>query len=274
MPELPEVETVKNGLSPTLKGQTLQSVQILRRDLRITAPADIETQLKSTTVTDLTRRSKLLLIHLNHNKTLVLHLGMSGTLTIQPIGTEARKHDHIIIATSQAQIHFNDPRRFGFYDLVASDKLNQQKYIINLGVEPLDPDFTYQMLYNIMRKRQVRIKQALMDNSKIVGIGNIYASEILHLAAIHPLSKAHKIRPKQAETLHKCIINVLNEAIAAGGSSLKDHKQASGKLGYFQHAFKVYGRAGEPCSTCQNKIEKWVQNGRATFACNVCQKYL
>lgn len=272
MPELPEVETVKNGLTPYMHNKDISQIDIFRFDMRITAPSNSTQIITNQKVTSLSRRSKYLYIHLSNGHTLIVHLGMSGSLTMHKKGTEPRKHDHFILYINDIQIHFNDPRRFGFFDVQKTESLPQLKYIQNLGMEPLDPQFTVDTLYNIMRNRVKPIKNLLMDNAHIVGIGNIYACEALFKASISPLKPAKSIDIKGVQRLHHAIQSTLTDAIKSGGSSLKDHKQASGKLGYFQHSFKVYGRDGEKCMACESIIEKMNQSGRSTFYCPTCQK--
>ena len=272
MPELPEVETVKNGLTPTLLDQSIKSMDIYRYDLRITAPKNTKKLLEGATVIALDRRSKYLYIHLSNKYTLIVHLGMSGTLTIQEIGTQARKHDHFILKTAHKQIHFNDPRRFGFFDAQKTEEIPNLKYISHLGIEPLSHKFTPELLHTIMRNKNAPIKNLIMDNKYIVGVGNIYACESLFYAGIYPFMPAKCVNYSAIFALHQAIINTLKNAIKSGGSSLKDHKQADGKLGYFQHNFQVYGRKGELCLKCNNKIVSEKRSGRTTFYCPNCQK--
>jgi formamidopyrimidine-DNA glycosylase len=272
MPELPEVETVKNGLKPFILNQHIKNVDIFRYDLRRTAPNNSIALLKNQNVTSLQRRSKYLYIHLSNAHTLIIHLGMSGTLTCQNLGTETRKHDHFIIYLPEIQIHFNDPRRFGFFDVQLTSILSKLPYIENLGVEPLDKNFTVEYLFNIMRIREKPVKNLLMDNHLIVGIGNIYACETLFDAQISPFIASKCVSHSQIMRLYASIIDTLKKAIKSGGSPLKDYTQVYGKPGYFQHNFKVYGREKMPCSVCHKNISKITQAGRSTFYCPSCQK--
>lgn len=272
MPELPEVETVMNGLSPTLLNKTIVTMDIFRHDLRLTAPHNSKQILESSTIKALERRSKYLFIHLSCDYTLIVHLGMSGSLTIHNKGTQPRKHDHFILHTNTKQVHFNDPRRFGFFDVQPTKGIKNLKYISHLGIEPLSKEFTQDFLLDIMRKSNAPIKNFIMNNKYIVGVGNIYACESLFDAKIFPFMPAKCIPDAAVFTLHSSIIKTLNNAIKSGGSSLKDHKQADGKLGYFQHNFKVYGRDNQNCYLCNEKILSEVRSGRNTFYCPHCQK--
>lgn len=271
MPELPEVETVKNGLEPFILNQQIKNVDIHRYDLRRVAPSNSLALLKGQAIKALRRRSKYLYIDLSNGFTLIIHLGMSGTLTSQDKDTKPKKHDHLILHIAKVQIHFNDPRRFGFFDIQPTSQLKDLPYIKNLGIEPLSEKFTTDHLKNIMRNKKKPIKNFLMDNSYIVGIGNIYACESLFDAKISPFVSSKCVSNSSIMRLHASIIKILQNAIDSGGSSLKDYKQVSGKLGYFQHNFKVYGREDMLCSECNNIISKKPQSGRSTFYCPHCQ---
>lgn len=216
-------------------------------------------------------RSKYLYIHLSNKYTLIVHLGMSGTLTMQEIGTNPRKHDHFILNTAHKQIHFNDPRRFGFFDVQKTEDIPNLKYISHLGIEPLSQQFTFDKLQSIMRNKNTPIKNLIMDNKYIVGVGNIYACESLFYAGIYPFVPAKCVNNSAIFALHQSITKTLINAIKSGGSSLKDHIQADGKLGYFQHNFQVYGRKDELCFKCNEKIVSEKRSGRTTFYCPHCQ---
>lgn len=271
MPELPEIETVKNGLSPAIMGKKILRAETLRLDLRRKAPENTSNLLQNATVLSLSRRSKYLFIHLDNAQTLIIHLGMSGRFTFKPIGTTAIKHDHLILHFEHTQVHLNDPRRFGFYDLQPTNALPNLPYIQTLGVEPLEKNFTDELFIEIMRKQNRNIKQSIMDGSKIVGIGNIYACEALFEAGIYPENVSKCVPGSSLIRLRCVIVRVLEEAIEAGGSTLKDYKKADNSMGYFQHRFKVYDREGKPCFNCNTPIKRIKQNGRSTFYCPKCQ---
>lgn len=281
MPELPEVETVMRGLEPVLKGGTITSVQMRRKDLRIPFPKDLKRKLEGQKILNLTRRAKYILIHLNDGNTLVIHLGMSGRMTIIPKGEryDLQKHDHFIMTMKNgSQIIYNDPRRFGMIFLVGQDELMSHKAFSHLGPEPLGNEFSGPVLAERLKNKKVAIKQALLDQRVVVGVGNIYASEALYMAGIKPTKRAELIKGDKAERLVQCIRDVLNRAIKAGGSTLKDYRHADGELGYFQLNFTVYDRAGEICPHCQKAravkpcIKKIVQSGRSTYFCANTQK--
>mgnify|MGYP006271031743 FL=1 len=272
MPELPEVETVTRGLEERLTGKTLVKIKTRREGLRYPFPADLA-RCGGQEVLALHRRSKFVLMDLSGGYTLLLHLGMSGRLTFPGPGDAPQKHDHLSLYFSGGtEVRLNDPRRFGVVDLHKTSDLGHNRHIKNLGHEPLEPDFTPKALYTILKNKRVPVKQAIMDGRLVVGVGNIYASEALFRAGIRPTIRANRLtRPKLAK-LHKAIQEVLLDAIAAGGTSLRDYVQTDGTLGYFQHRFNVYGRKGEPCKTCATPIKKVVQSGRAGFYCPACQK--
>ncbi|MFT7145071.1 MAG: formamidopyrimidine-DNA glycosylase [Alphaproteobacteria bacterium] len=271
MPELPEVETVKNGLSPHIIGQAIQHAHINRRKMRIEAPIDSQILLEGYSVTGIERRSKYLYIYLSSHNCLIIHLGMSGNLTMLPLKAPHRKHDHLVLDFNHLSLHFNDARRFGFYDIQKTAQLPLLPYIKNLGIEPLTDEFTVNYLSELIKNSKRPIKTLLMDSHLIVGIGNIYASESLFSTNISPLRLARDIDKSSVTKLHQSIVTILNEAILSGGASLKDHKQADGTLGYFQHNFKVYGRENEPCKICETPILKIIQSARSTFYCPHCQ---
>jgi formamidopyrimidine-DNA glycosylase len=281
MPELPEVETVMRGLTPVLKGGMIAAVQVRRKDLRVPFPKDLQTKLEGQKILNLTRRAKYILIHLNDGNTLVIHLGMSGRMTIIPTGEKhtLQKHDHFVMCTQEGvQIIYNDARRFGMIFLVGQDELQSHKAFHHLGPEPLGNEFSGPVLAARLKNKKVSVKQALLDQRIVVGVGNIYASEALYMAGIKPTIPAEHIKGDKAERLVQCIRDVLTRAIKAGGSTLKDYRHADGELGYFQHSFKVYDRAGEICSICEGNgvtkacIKKIVQSGRSTYFCANTQK--
>ena len=243
MPELPEVETVRRGLAEVLEGRRLTQVQAMRPDLRFPLPENFEARLSGRRVETLTRRGKFLLIHLQERLTLIAHLGMSGRFRIfKAPPPPLERHDHVIFETDGGIcVRFNDPRRFGFMDLADTDTLAGHKMLKNMGPEPLANDFNGPVLAAALKGRKSPIKAALLDQSVIAGMGNIYVSEALYRAGLSPKRKSGTVQGGRAEKLAHAIRGVLNEAIAAGGSSLRDHRQPSGELGYFQHSsIKIY----------------------------------
>lgn len=276
MPELPEVETVRRGLAPHLEGRRLVHVEARRPDLRWPLPAGFADRLTGRTVVALRRRAKYLLAELEDGTVLIAHLGMSGRMLIthgQPPALE--KHDHIVLATDRdVWIRFNDARRFGAMDLTTLDALETHKLLAGLGPEPLSNAFNGPALAAALAGRHTPIKAALLDQHVVAGIGNIYACEALYRANLSPKRLAHTVQGGRAERLATAVQQVLAEAIEAGGSTLRDYRQADGELGYFQHAFKVYGREGEACRTpdCGKPLRRLVQSGRSTFYCASCQR--
>lgn len=276
MPELPEVETVRRGLAPHLEGRRLVHVEARRPDLRWPLPAGFADRLTGRTVVALRRRAKYLLAELEDGTVLIAHLGMSGRMLIthgQPPALE--KHDHIVLATDRdVWIRFNDARRFGAMDLTTLDALETHKLLAGLGPEPLSNAFNGPALAAALAGRHTPIKAALLDQHVVAGIGNIYACEALYRANLSPKRLAHTVQGGRAERLATAVKQVLAEAIEAGGSTLRDYRQADGELGYFQHAFKVYGREGEACRTpdCGKPLRRLVQSGRSTFYCASCQR--
>ena len=292
VPELPEVETVRRGLEPAMKGARIDKVEARRKDIRFPLPPNFSTRLEGNTVIGLRRRAKYLLIDLDGGETLIAHLGMSGSFRIDggepqapgafhhPRSKDA-KHDHVVFHLGGGiVVTYNDPRRFGFMDLVATKDLAAHPRLKSLGDEPLAPEFDAKRLADLFQNSRLSLKSALLDQKKIAGLGNIYACEALWRARLSPSHSAGMLsnpagRPTRAATvLAKAIREVLEEAIAAGGSTLRDHRQADGELGYFQHSFAVYDREGQPCqrANCRGVIARAVQSGRSTFWCPVCQK--
>ena len=280
MPELPEVETVRQGLADVLEGRRLHRVQAMRPDLRFPLPENFEGRLSGRQVEKLARRGKYLLIHLQERLTLIAHLGMSGRFRIfNTSPPPLERHDHVVFeAEGGISVRFNDPRRFGFMDLADTDTLAGHKVLKNMGPEPLANDFNGPVLAAALKGRKSPIKAALLDQSVIAGMGNIYVSEALFRAGLSPKRKSGTVQGGRAENLARAIRDVLNEAIAAGGSSLRDHRQPSGELGYFQHSFAVYGCTGQPCPGCTcdptrtGGIRRITQSGRSTFYCAAKQR--
>ena len=276
MPELPEIETVCNGLRPFIEGQKLIAVKTMRPDLRRPFPPDFEQRLTGRTVTDIVRRAKYMIWRLDDGWALLIHLGMSGSLTVRerndaPLG----KHNHVLFDTeSGMRAIYNDPRRFGVMDLAAWDNLDAHPSLAGLGPEPLGRQFGGATLYKATQRRHQPIKSALLDQKLVAGLGNIYVCEALFQAKIRPTRDTSSLSAKECEKLAAAIKDVLRLAIKAGGSTLKDHRQPSGELGYFQHSFAVYDHEGEPCPICHDLagIKRIVQAGRSTYYCPVCQR--
>ena len=284
MPELPEVETVRLGLVPVMEGRRIAAVRVNRPDLRRPLPAGMADRLTGARVLRLNRRSKYLLADLDSGETLIVHLGMSGRILVagaprpglfhhpQPA---AGRHDHVVIdIEGGARVTFNDARRFGLMDLVASDRAEAHPLLAGLGPEPLGNGFDEDYLVARLAGRRSPVKAALLDQTVVAGLGNIYVSEVLHRTGISPLRQAGRIAAPRVRRLVPAIREVLAEAIAAGGSSLRDYRQTDGELGYFQHRFRVYDRAGAPCPRpgCSGTIRRTVQAGRSSFYCPACQR--
>jgi formamidopyrimidine-DNA glycosylase len=292
MPELPEVETVRRGLEPAMDGARFVKVELRRRDLRWPLPKDFAQRLEGKTVTGLGRRAKYLLADLSSGDVLLMHLGMSGSFRVgRETGNKLGRyhhereqhaaHDHVIFhMSSGAVVTFNDPRRFGSMKLIARAKLDDEPLLAGLGPEPLGNAFDAAMLAKACKGKKTSLKAALLDQRVVAGLGNIYVCEALYRARLSPKRIAATIATKtgapneRAKRLVDGIKAVLNDAIKAGGSSLRDHKRTDGELGMFQHHFRVYDREGEPCGTpgCRGVIKRFAQNGRSTFYCPACQK--
>ena len=275
MPELPEVETVRRGLQPAMEGQVIRRADIRRPDLRWPFPPQMSKRLTGKCVQNLRRRSKYILADLDSGETLIIHLGMSGRMQVSGSPhAELQKHDHVVLDMANgARITFNDARRFGSMDLIATDQTDKHRLLANIGPEPLGNAFDDKYLTARLNNRNTPIKSALLDQHIVAGLGNIYVCEVLHRTGISPETNCGKLTKSRIASLIPAIRNVLTEAIEAGGSSLRDHRQTNGDLGYFQHNFQAYGREGEPCSTadCNGTIERIVQSGRSTFYCQICQ---
>ena len=279
MPELPEVETVCRGLDPVMRGQKILRAEIRRKDLRKPFPPRLKSALEGATIQHVSRRAKYILITLDTGKILVMHLGMSGRVQIEGEGYTPKTHDHFMLHLKNKRvIVLNDARRFGIVLLVDAATMDDHPVFAALGPEPLSNDFSGPYLVERLRGKKVAIKTALMDPRVVVGVGNIYASESLFLAGISPEREAGSISGDRAEKLVQAIRKVLKKAIEKGGSTLKDHRQASGELGYFQHHFTVYDKVGEACPGCSCDIVKTggirriVQGGRSSFYCAEKQK--
>lgn len=280
MPELPEVETVMRGLEPAMIGKKINSVIKRRANLRIPFPDNLENALEGRKVQSLTRRGKYIIINLDSSAVLVIHLGMSGrVLIINDKNYEPEKHDHLLIILNDGtQIVYNDPRRFGMVFLTSQDNFSSHKAFKDMGPEPLGNDFNAPILKERLKGKKTSIKQALLDQRIVCGLGNIYVCEALYDAGIAPTAIAGEISLSRLELLTKEIKKVLNRAIKAGGSTLKDYRHADGELGYFQHSFKVYDREGQICPKCKKAgvvkpcIKRITQSGRSTFYCSKTQK--
>ncbi|MDF0585019.1 bifunctional DNA-formamidopyrimidine glycosylase/DNA-(apurinic or apyrimidinic site) lyase [Bradyrhizobium yuanmingense] len=293
MPELPEVETVRRGLQPVMEGAKILDAEARRPDLRFPFQPDFVARLKGQVVTGLGRRAKYLMADLASGDVLLMHLGMSGSFRVIKPDNEAQPgefhypkakdsaHDHVLFRMSSgADIVFNDPRRFGYMKVIARGALEDDPLLRGLGPEPLGNEFDAAMLARSCQGKTTSLKAALLDQRVVAGLGNIYACEALHRSHLSPRRIAATLSTRKGEPtdhakrLVGAIHTVLNDAIKAGGSSLRDHRQTTGELGYFQHSFKVYDREGEKCTTprCGGTIKRFVQNGRSTFWCAKCQK--
>jgi formamidopyrimidine-DNA glycosylase len=283
MPELPEVETVRRGLIPAMEGRRILAAEVRRPDLRWPLPERMAERLTGRRVTGLRRRSKYILADLEGGESLLIHLGMSGRMLVSGTMPGAfhhahpapEKHDHVVLdLEGGARVTFNDARRFGAMDLVETERAEAHWLLAGLGPEPLGNAFHEDYLIARFRGRNTPAKAALLDQRVVAGLGNIYVSEALHRAGISPARKAGRIAAPRVGALVPAIRAVLAEAIEAGGSSLRDYRHADGELGYFQHAFRVYDRAGEACPTpgCSGTIRRIVQSGRSSFYCPVCQR--
>ncbi len=270
MPELPEVETTVRGLARYLEGARIARVWVNRPDLRRPFPVDLVQVLTGANVTTLGRRAKYGLIHTDRGATMVFHLGMSGRWRIDPDG--ANKHDHLVLETGAGHVlALNDARRFGFVDLVDTDKLDHWPAFAALGPEPLSDGLSVSHLTAAFKGRAAPVKPLLLDQRVVAGLGNIYVCEALHRAGIRPDKAAGKITRAAIERLVPMIKTVLAEAIAAGGSTIRDFAQPNGELGYFAASWQVYGREGQVCH-CGGRVTRLVQGGRSTFWCAKCQK--
>ena len=293
MPELPEVETVRRGLQPVMEGSKIVKAETRRKDLRFPFQTDFVARLDGQTVTGLGRRAKYLMADLGSGDVLLMHLGMSGSFRVvaneathspgqfhHPRGDD-RAHDHVVFhMSSGVSVVFNDPRRFGYMKIIARHALEAEPLLKGLGPEPLGNEFDATMLARACADKKTSLKAALLDQRVVAGLGNIYVCEALYRSQLSPRRSAATLATRKnepadhAKRLVTAIHGVLNQAIKAGGSSLRDHRQTSGELGYFQHSFQVYDREGETCQTakCSGIVKRFTQNGRSTFWCPKCQK--
>lgn len=275
MPELPEVETICRGLRPVLEGRRLDDVVQRRANLRWPLPERFAERLLGRRVESVDRRGKYILCRLDDGDVLLIHLGMSGRMIVaEDPAAPLLPHDHVVLTTGEGvQVRFNDARRFGMMDLVAEDGIDSHWLLKDLGPEPLGNAFNGPALAARLAGRRAPIKAALLDQRTVAGLGNIYVCEALYFAGLSPRRLARTVRGRRAEALAQAVREVLNRAVAAGGSSLRDYRQSSGELGYFQHAWAVYDREGRHCpgcggdSACAGGVRRIVQSGRSTFYC-------
>lgn len=281
MPELPEVETVCRGLHTKILNKRFVDVRVYTRKIRVSVPSDLGQRLRGQRIIDVQRRAKYILICLENGQALVIHLGMTGTVRILDSAAvyTKEKHDHVVFKFDDGHaMVFHDPRRFGMVFHVYLQDMDTHKAFAHLGPEPLDTGFTPGYLLQALRNRKTAIKLAIMDQKIVVGVGNIYASEALFKAGIHPERPANSLKKEEISVLIKAIRAVLRAAIRSGGSTLRDYRQADGAMGYFQHHFDVYEKAGEACRECTcsvamtGGIRKITQGGRSTYYCLVLQK--
>jgi formamidopyrimidine-DNA glycosylase len=292
MPELPEVETVRRGLTPAMLGARIEKVELRRADIRFQFPEAFAKRLTGRRIVDLNRRAKYLLFQLDSGETLIVHLGMSGSFRMEKavVTTPGKfhherskdpKHDHVVLVLDNDWIvTYNDPRRFGFMDLAPTRALGEHPRMRGLGAEPLAPEFDAHCLAKLFAGARTSLKAGLLDQKRVAGLGNIYVCEALFRARLAPsrrasiLADARGAPTRAAIAVAEAIRNVLEEAIEAGGSTLRDHRQANGEFGYFQHVFKVYDREGWPCirQRCRGTVTRVTQSGRSTFYCSICQR--
>ena len=296
MPELPEVETVKRGLAPIMEGARIARVEQRRPNLRFPFPDDFVARLEGVRINNLSRRAKYVLVELDNGETLIMHLGMSGSFHIE-VGkgfslpgqfhhdrNKKEAHDHVVFHLDtphgDATVTYNDPRRFGFMDLIKTAELHQHPFFAKLGIEPTGNQLSGDAIAELFHGKATPLKSALLDQRLIAGLGNIYVCEALWRAKLLPTRKAGSITTKTGKATVKTreladhIRDIISQAIKAGGSSLRDHRQTDGSLGYFQHSFDVYDRENEPCKRdgCGSKIKRMTQSGRSTFYCAKCQR--
>ncbi|MFN3673381.1 MAG: bifunctional DNA-formamidopyrimidine glycosylase/DNA-(apurinic or apyrimidinic site) lyase [Bosea sp. (in: a-proteobacteria)] len=293
MPELPEVETVRRGLEPAMVGQIIARVELRRPDLRFPLPERFVERLTGRRIEALSRRAKYLIADLDDGAALIMHLGMSGRFVVEAPDAPALEpgafysdvgrhlqHDHVVFHLgSGARVTYNDVRRFGFMDLAPRAELAASRHFLGMGIEPLGNELSGDSLAKLFAGKVAPLKAALLDQRLVAGLGNIYVCEALFRAGLHPQAQAGSLatatgRPRPAaHRLAAIIREVLEEAVAAGGSTLRDFAHADGSLGYFQHRFRVYDREGEPCTApgCGSLVKRLVQSGRSTFYCETCQ---
>ncbi len=275
MPELPEVETVMRGLETALLGKRIKRVLLRRADLRHVFPAGLAKAMEGAVITSFRRRAKYMLMRLDNGYSVLWHLGMSGRMVLGEAAEH--KHEHVVVECSDGtRVGFVDPRRFGALDLMRTDGEDEHKFLAGLGPEPLGNEFSAGFLAEKFDGKRTSVKAALLDQKLVAGLGNIYVCEALYRARIHPERLAADVKKREFAPLASAIKQTLTDAIAAGGSSLRDYVQASGELGYFQHQWRVYGREGEACPDCKAGtcpgVKRIVQSGRSSFFCEKLQK--
>lgn len=270
MPELPEIETIRRGLAPALEGRRIVSVDVREPRLRTTVPADFAGTLEGRRVERLERHGKFLLGALDDARVWLVHLGMSGQLTLSPPDPPSRRHDHIVVAFEDGRVlTYNDPRRFGRFAVIDRDAVGAEA---GMGVDALAPELDAETFFAWTRGRRTSLKALLMDQRRIAGLGNIYVSELLFRAGVRPRRAAGRVSRADAERIVQSMREVLDEAIASGGSSISDYRDGFGEFGCFQSRHRVYDRAGEPCLQCGGPIRGVVVVGRSTFFCPRCQR--
>ncbi|EXJ17147.1 bifunctional DNA-formamidopyrimidine glycosylase/DNA-(apurinic or apyrimidinic site) lyase [Imhoffiella purpurea] len=274
MPELPEVETTLRGIRPHLEGRRIARLLVREPRLRLPIPSDMPARVDGQPILGLSRRSKYLLIHLERG-TLLVHLGMSGSLRVVPVSSPPRKHDHLDLILNDGRcLRFHDPRRFGIFiwEPQSADRLESQHPLLkDLGPEPLGDGFDGDHLYALSRRRRIAVKSFIMDASVVVGVGNIYANESLFLAGIHPSRACNRIGLERYRRLAATIRSLLQDSIRQGGTTLRDFVREDGQPGYFAQSLRVYGRAGEPCKVCGTPVGQIRIGQRSTFYCRTCQ---
>lgn len=274
MPELPEVESICQGLRSNILNCSILSAKALTNlKLRQIIPEELPEKIINSKIIKIDRRAKYIQVFLDNDIIIIIHLGMSGKVLIKPDNYIFQKHDHFMIGLdNNLKIIYNDPRRFGLITYTYKNNINNFSLFRSLAPEPLEAEFTVNYLQNILKKSSKPIKLLLMDNAKVVGVGNIYAAESLFLSKISPIRESNTLTPDEIKLLHANIIEILQQSIKAGGSTLKDYALINGEKGFFQNSFKVYGKEGKECMTCKNIIIKIKQAGRASFYCVQCQK--
>ncbi|WP_110686202.1 bifunctional DNA-formamidopyrimidine glycosylase/DNA-(apurinic or apyrimidinic site) lyase [Salinicola aestuarinus] len=271
MPELPEVETTRRGIAPHVEDREIVEVIVRQRRFRVPVPSDVEESLIGSRFGELTRRAKYLLLPVGE-RTLLWHLGMSGSLRLARVGDQPRKHDHVdVVFDDGAILRYHDPRRFGFVDWLAGD-VDTDTRLARLGPEPLSSAFDGDRLYQLSRGRRAAVKPFIMDNAVVVGVGNIYATEALFLAGIDPRRAAGRVSRERYARLAEAIKEVLAAAITQGGTTLRDFVSGTGEPGYFAQRLNVYGRAGQPCRRCGAELRQIVLGQRASVFCPICQR--
>jgi formamidopyrimidine-DNA glycosylase len=273
MPELPEVETIRRSLRPRIVGKRISAVEVRESRLRRPVPRNLSHRLVGRRIEDVERRAKYLLLRLTGGECVLVHFGMSGSLILHSIPAAPVRHDHVRIRLSDgSEMVLNDPRRFGLLKVVASANLASTPELRALGTDPLDDEFTPEYLRSRLRESRRAVKNLLLDQTALAGLGNIYSNEALFRARIRPTRRAHRVRTSEIPALREAIRVVLREAVELGGSSIADYRDGEGRPGYFQLRLRVYDRAGEPCTECATRIRRIEQAGRSSFYCPACQR--